>query len=272
MLTLVFFIILAITVEITNKKNNTKGTDEILEFEKGDSLIILICVILSVLIDLIAKNFLKDFYIIIFFTSCLCFTATLIIVNNHREALIKKKHDQIVKAFDALADIFGRVKHEEIDFLNIPFILEEDPKTGNISQITIDTSIPGGKFNDNTITLAQYSINKYFPEFQWTSLVDYPKREVIFKGLPKPPKIANYPGSDYRPTGLIPLGVSGQGEVCWNIADPKDVGISSYLTEEGDTIETVNMPSAPQCLTLGSTGGGKSIWIEQIVQIKKNNK
>lgn len=266
-----FFIILALTLQITNKKNGASPSDEILEFERKDSLIILICLISSFLIDHIAKNFFKNIYTIILFISSGIFLMVLIIVNINRETLIKKKHDQIVKVFQALADILGRINESDIDFNDVPFILEEDPKTGNVNKIVIDTSVPGGKFNENTIILAQYSINKFFPDLQWTSIIDYPKRELTFKGLPKPPDIAKYPGSDYRPTGWIPLGLSGAGEVGWNIADPskEDMGVSSYVNEEGKNPKYVNMPSAPQCLTLGSTGGGKSIWSEQKIQIKK---
>lgn len=266
-----FFIALMVTTKITNQKNGASTNEEILEFERRDSLIILICMLSSFAINWIANAFFKSYYWVIFAVSSGLFLMILIIVNINRETLIKRKHDQIVKVFQALADILGRVEVEDIDFNDVPFSLEEDRKTGSINKITIDTSVPGGRFNDNTVILAQYSINKFFPDLQWTSLVDYPKRELTFKGLPKPPSIAKFPGSDYRPTGWIPLGLSGAGEIGWNIADPKDqdMGASSYVSEEGKVPEAVKMPSAPQCLTLGSTGGGKSIWVGQKVQIMK---
>ena len=267
-----FLFILAITTYITNIKNGAggKANDEILEFQRSDSLIILACMLSTIPLDWIFKHLLPSFYLVGSLISAGFLLMILIIVNIHREALIKKKHDQIVNTFQALADVLGRVDVEDIDFNQVPFTLEEDPKTGNINKITIDMSIPG-RFNDNTITLAQYSVNKFFPELQWTSIVDHPKRELTFKGLPKPPAIAKFPGSDYRPTGWIPLGLSGAGEVGWNIADPKkdQMGTSSYIDDEGHTPEAVTMPSAPQCLTLGSTGGGKSIWVGQKIQIKK---
>lgn len=271
MIIISFFIILTITVQVTNKKNSASPSDDILEFERKDSLVILIFIILSVIIDRVASSFLKDYYYIILFVSSGVFLMVMIIVNINREALIKKKHDQIIKVFQALADVLGRVNVADIDFNEIPFELEEDKESGtnDICKISIDTSTPGGRFNENTITLTQYSINKFFPELQWVSIIDYPKRLLTFKGLPKPPDIAKYPGSDYRPTGWIPLGLSGAGEVGWNIADPNmsQMGTSSYITDDGKIPESVDMPSAPQCLTLGSTGGGKSIFIMQIVDI-----
>lgn len=264
-----FLLILAGTIQMTNIKNDAKASDDTLEFNRKDSIIIFCCMILSLLISFISKKFFKDFYMLILAISCGIFLMILIIVNINRESNIKKKHEQIIKVFEALQDIMGTVKREEIDFSNVPFSIEEDKKSGLINKILIDTSIGKCKVNDNTVILAQYSINKFFPELQWISEVDYPKRELVFYGLPKPPQIAKWPGSDYRPTGWIPLGLSGQGEIGWNVADPKELGTSSYIDEEGHIPNYVKVPSAPQCMTLGSTGGGKSIYIDQYVTICK---
>lgn len=272
MIVLAFFVILTLSVIITNKKNEAQPSDEMLEFSPQDSLIILICMASSFILNYLAKTFFLSFYWVITLIASGVFVMILMIVNVNRENIIKRKHDQIIKTFQALTDILGNVNVENIDFTNIPFTLEEDPKTGNVCKITLDTSIPGLKVNDNSITLAQYSINKFFPDSQWTSDVDYPNRTLTFIGLPKPPDIAKWKGSDYRPTGWIPLGLSGQGEVGWNIANPKsgDMGVSMYIDDDGHSPEYVDMPSAPQCLTLGSTGGGKSIYVDQFVEILIN--
>lgn len=194
----------------------------------------------------------------------------LTIVNIWREESIKKKHDQILNIYQSLSDIFGRIDIEDVDYEDTPFKYETDKKTNNVNKIIIDTSQQNGKINDNTVTLAQYNINKFFPECQWTSELDHPNRTLTFIGLPKPPDLAKWMGSDYRPAGWIPLGLSGAGEIGWNLSNPKskELGVSSYIDEEGHNPKYVDMPSAPQCLTLGSTGGGKSIWCGQIVEIK----
>lgn len=264
-----FILILLITVNIVNKKNNTKANDEILTFSRSDSLIIFGCFALSILIDVVIRPLLPDIYMIIAGIGGAVFLAVLMIVNMNREKQIQKKHDEIIKIFQALSGILGKVKVEDIDFINPPFKYEFDPKSGNLNKIVVDTSIEGAKISDVTVEYAQIDVQKYFPECQWVSKLDAPNRELTFTGLPKPPKVAIFPGSDYRPTGWIPLGLSGAGEVGWNLADPKDVGISSYIDEDGKNPETVKIPSAPQCMTLGSTGGGKSIWVGQIVSIKK---
>lgn len=270
MLTVVlFFVALAITVMTTNKRNDAVATDENLQFEGNDNKIILLCLVSSVIIDFIASKFFSSLHLVISSVAGGAYLMILIIANNNREKKIKQKHDEIVNIYQALADVLGRVNKEDIDFADVPFKTELDPKIHKINKITIDTSIPGGRFNDNTIILAQYSINKFFPDFQWVSNLDAPNRELTFTGLPKPPKIAMWKGSDYRPTGWIPLGLSGKGEVGWNIADPKGdaIGFSSYINEDGNQVGTVSMPSAPQCLTLGSTGGGKSIVTDQKIVI-----
>lgn len=268
MIIIVFLVILLITVTLTNKKNEAAATDQNLEFEQKDSLLIFAMLILSIILHNILKNFFPKAYLIVTLVFSLISMMTLVILNMNRERKIKHHHDQIVRVFQALTDVLGRIDESDIDFSEIPFQIEEEPKSGLINKITIDTSNPHGKFNDNTIMLAQYSINKYFPDFQWLSQQKFQDRELIFTGLPKPPAIAKFPGSDYRPTGWIPLGLSGQGEIGWNLADPKEMGISSYINEDGTTVQHVKTPSAPQCLVLGSTGGGKSIYRDQYVTIK----
>ena len=102
-----------------------------------------------------------------------------------------------------------------------------------------------------------------------------------------------WPGTDYRPADWIPLGVSGMGEVGWNLGNPKDLGHSSYINKfpMGDSLEksqnanhkpkdgfklpngswiagTVESPSAPQAMTIGSSGGGKSVSLNQLVLVR----
>ena len=253
MITIGFIIILLITINMTNKKNEAKASDDVLEFTKGDSFIIFLLFLSSIVVNNIAKRLHlsgKDFWLC-FGISMFVYTCSLILVNNNREKFIKKKHDQIINVYQALADILGKV---DIEYENTPFILEECKKTKKINKILLDTSNQSLRVNENTITLATYSMNKFFSDFQWMSEQNHQKRELIFKGLPKPPKIAKYPGSDYRPTGWIPLGVSGLGEVGWNMSgeSEKKLGVSSYIGEDGKPIENFISPSAPQAMCLGS--------------------
>ena len=265
-----FFLALVITVAGTNKKNDAGASESSLEFERSDALIVFGCFVSSVVfqvflpkVPLLSGRMPLVALILGGFYLCL-----LIIVNMNREKKIQREHEQILKVFQSLVDIFGQVLPEDVDFSAIPFKFEEDPKVHVINQIVVDTSVPGLKINDNSIIYAQYSLNKYFPEFQWTSEHDAPNRQLIYKGLPKPPKLAKWVGSDYRPSGWIPVGLAGgNAEICLNIADQKDPGFSMYIDEDGRQAETLKMPSAPQTMVLGSTGGGKAVWLGQIVEV-----
>lgn len=270
MATLGFIVVLVVTVQMTNLKNNEKGPES-LEFTFKGSLVTFFCFLSSFFVSWFAKKFFTKYYWLIIAISSFIYLMVLMIVNYTRELEIKKKHEEILRLYQALSDVLGNVDVANIDFSQVPFQYEIDSKTHEVNFIKLDTSMQGGKFNENSITLAQYSINKFFPESQWISKMDYPKRELIFKGLPKPPKVAMFPGSDYRPTSWIPLGLSGEGEIGWNMGDPKksDMGISSFINEDGVSPGYVDLPSAPQCLVLGSTGGGKSIYVNQIVHIRK---
>lgn len=253
MITIIFLIVLIASIKIINNKNGAGVNDEILSFDMKGNMIILICFASSFILNIIVNKFFNKYYFPVIIFSAGAYSMILTIVNIWREESIKKKHDQILNIYQALTDIFGKVVVDEVDYDNMPFKYETDKKTNNVNKIIIDTS-QDGKFNDNSITYALYNINKFFPECQWTSDMDHPNRTLTFIGLPKPPNIAKWMGSDYRPTGWIPLGLSGQGEIGWNIANPSksEIGISSYIDEEGHIPDYVDMPSAPQCLTLGS--------------------
>ena len=48
------------------------------------------------------------------------------IVNLHREQKIQRTHEEIIKIYQSLQDILGRIEIEEIDFENVPFQYEID--------------------------------------------------------------------------------------------------------------------------------------------------
>ena len=165
MVTFVFFLVLLITIQITNKKNDAKASNDVLEFERSDSFIIFLCFISSLIGNIILKNLKLKVtnYLVILFIFGFIYAMILIIVNNNREKIIKEKHDRILNVYQALTDILGKFDPSEINFEETPFSIEEDPKTHLLNKITIDTSIlPSNKFNDNTVILSQYSINKFF--------------------------------------------------------------------------------------------------------------
>ena len=270
MIVFLFIIVLSASIMITNKKNEAGHGEETLIFNNVDSLIIFSCFISSFIFNFIVNKWFYQSHLILWGVSIIIYGLILYFVNVHREEEIQKKHEDIAIVYELLENCLGRIDKENFDYSDVPFVIEYDKKTKNISKIIVDTS-QDGKFNDNTIILSQQSLAKMFPKFQWVYSVDYQKRELLFEALPEPPKKYDYPGSNYRPVGWIPLGIGRYGEIGWNFGKPssKEMGISEFQFENGDAPETVDMPSAYQCLCLGSTGGGKSIFVDQYVEVKK---
>lgn len=256
------FMFLAVLAGVTmsfNRKNNEKNTAVALQWERNDAIALFVCFMSSVaaqwlwpyavgLFDLRARKL----ELPVFVGLGLVYALMVTLVNLNRERGIQRRHDKILKVYQSLSDIFGQVDPQDVDFDSLPFKLEEDPK-GLISMITIDTTIPGLKINDNSITYAQYALNKWFPELQWISDYDPPGGKLTYRGDPKPPSLALWPGSDYRPATLIPLGLATETEeVLWDIAGTKKIGESSYVNSDGVRAEMHAMSSAPQGMVLGS--------------------
>jgi ABC-type multidrug transport system fused ATPase/permease subunit len=259
-----FVISLALIAYGINKANKAEDNESTLNFNGSQNIIIVgllgVGILLEVLTNILNEVLTNYYWPMLGIYTVICLSV-FVVLNKIREKQIKEEHDQITLIFEALSKILG--KQKEIDFNDLPFSYEGE--NGKIQKIIIDMKDPD-KFSDPVVTSGVFSLNKFFPYYQWISNVNFPKRECIFQGQKLPPDIAMWPGSDLRPAGWIPLGVAGSGEAGWNIANPKDLGVSSYI-RDGERIGTVKSSSAPQGLCVGSTGGGKSIWIEQEVQV-----
>jgi len=264
--------LLALTVvsSAVNKRNAATLSAETLSFSGADSRIIFACIMSALLLQFLVGRIpiLSAHALPLAAVTTGVYACTFVVVNVHRERIMAERHQQALTILQALVDVFGRVDPKKIDMSALPFTWECDSKLKCVSKIIIDTTQEGVKVNDGSITYGQYSLNKYIPQLQWTALDDAPNRQLIFTGLPKPPQVAKWVGSDYRPGGWIPVGLAGGNmEVCLNIADEKDHGMSMWVDEDGVQAGTLDMPSAPQVMTLGSTGGGKAIALTQMVEV-----
>lgn len=241
-----------------NISNNLSYT-----YSKRDSLIIVGFFIVGLLLQFL---FLKG---TLFWIVCGIYAATLLmtmsVLSAIKKSIIEKQKEELQQIFDVLEPVFP--KNTEFDVNNPPFKLGYD---GNkVNKITI--SINPNTFKEPVAVNLCMSLNKYLPDYEWVNEFDFAARECSFVGTPLPPHIAKYPGSWLRPTEFIPVGLSGLGEVSWNINSIKNEGRSNYIYEDGKIANTVDTPSAPQCLTVGSTGGGKAIYINQIVETKEGD-
>ena len=71
MATFGFLIVLVITILSTNSKNGSKATEDTLQFERSDSIIIFIDLLCSFIIDNITTHFIKNSGFIIHFLLCI---------------------------------------------------------------------------------------------------------------------------------------------------------------------------------------------------------
>ena len=185
----------------------------------------------------------------------------MFIIFTFKKVIVHKQREEIQQVYDVLEPVLP--KNAELNLNNPPFKLEYEKN--KINKIII--SINPNTFKETVATNLCLSLNKYLPNYEWVNEFDFAARECAFLGTPLPPNIAKYKGSWLRPAELIPIGVSGLGEVSWLINSIKDSGKSLYIYEDGKTAETIDTPSAPQLLAVGSTGGGKAIYENQEIEV-----
>lgn len=253
---LAFFTVLGIITYITNKQNEVESSPEFLYWTLKDIYVIAGVFFIAVVLQIIAK-FIPWFIIIIY---CVVAATALLLVNKNREQYIIVYKNQVSQILEALGKLSPMKTKDEIDYNDLPFKLERDLH-GNISRIVVTMKEPN-KFNDSNCTATVYTLKRFFPHCDWKFTCDFPKQQCVFEGMKLPPKIANWMGSDLRGSNFVPLGVSGSNEVGWNLAN-RQHGISNFVWEDGERAEEIELPTAPQMITVGSTGGGKNIYLYQ---------
>lgn len=232
--------------------------------------IIIGILVLGIILNFVMSNYPKIYMLVLGIYSVITL-AGIIIANQLRLQRIEDRRNDIDEVFKILDKIFKK-KSEEIDYNNVPFtILYDKTDRKKIASIKIEIDDPN-LFNDYNLTDSVNRLNQFFQYFQWLQKVDFPKRECIFIGKKKPPGMAVFNGSDLRPWNWIPLGIGSNGEVGWNLgASSSNMGQSMFRFEDtGQLAGTTDVSKAPQCLTLGSTGGGKAIFIDEEITIRTN--
>lgn len=249
---LIYLLSLGLVTYVTNKMNDVESNNEFLRWEKMDLLILGGLFLLGVILQCL------DFLLPRIVLLAYLFVCVLLIffVNKNREKHIQEYKKQIEQIFEAMRKL---IVDKEINYNELPFSIERDK--GKINKITVLMREPD-KFNDGTLTNAVFSLKRYFPYYDWQFTTDFPKQEAIFEGQKLPPEKAMWPGSDLRDSSFIPLGLGGSGEIGLNLGSKKP-GESMYVYEDGTRAGTTLLPSAPQILAVGATGGGKAIWVEQ---------
>lgn len=276
---LIYFLVLSLVTYLNNlmQKVDIDNSDGF-TFDATGRWIIFGTFCLSIVMQITFKYFLKDMRVQGLFISAVVYFITLYTANILRIQYVKDKRDQIRQVYEILQNLFvhsRKISTEgdlEIDYNNIPFELKFHK--GEISEIVVNI-VNANLVTDNTCTQSMYSLNKFLPKKNWVYSIDYPNKTCKFVGKNHPPTKAPYPGSDLRPWNWIPLAVSAEGELGWNLgAKDGNMGRSlfEFVDEEGNRTpaRTVKVSKAPQGMCLGSTGGGKAIKLTQKIYRKED--
>lgn len=268
----VFFLVVAIAQFATNKiLNISDGNSVGYSYSKRDALILVGLLALGVLLQVLPLKGHKIFWVLLGIYA-FGLLITMVILATIKKVIVTKQREELLAVFGVLEPVISndsKVKNKETgeyelkDINNPPFQLGYEGT--KINKITI--KINPNTFKEQVAVNLCLSLNKYLPNYEWVNEFDFAARECAFVGTPLPPHIAKYKGSWLRPPEFIPIGLSGLGEVSWNLNSIKNEGRSNYIYDDGKIAKTVDTPSAPQALCVGSTGGGKAIYVEQDVEI-----
>ena len=249
---LLFFLVFSITQWVTNKMLNISDDNiNSYTYSKRDGFVIL--GFLLVAIGLCFTKFTgKMFWTICGGYAAMLFFTMLVLAAIKRQE-IEKQRAELQQIFEVLTPVLP--KNLELDMNNPPFKLEYEKN--KVNKITIE--INPNTFKESVASNLCLSLNKFLPTYEWLSDFDYAARECSFKGTPLPPEKAKYPGGWLRPPEWFTLGLNGKGEVPWIINTPKNQGRSLYVYDDGKRANTIQSPSAPQALVVGSPLGLKTV-------------
>lgn len=285
----VTIIIFTINLYMSNRKEKSKNSE--INDNRLYSIVVLALIALSVAFDLIVDKYEIDISVFAYLIVAVGETIFFVIQNAKREEEIRRQHNEMKQLLQCLSPVIEIPKGEELD-LEADYGLELGrDKNGKINSIKCQIQDPD-KWSDGVLVKIVLNMNKYLPEKRWTNRVDFPTLEAEFIGSDLPPKMAKYPGSFLRPWNYIPVGVDGNDELGINLgAKDKNIGDSMFAfnednsaggsildnrasTDAWDSLQKGRRkagvklpPKTPQLMILGSTGGGKAIWTEQLVEI-----
>ena len=144
------------------------------------------------------------------------------------------------------------------------YLLEHKYNTINRIDVTVDPIT----FDDKYLPEYLNQLNNFLSTYTWNYELHLEERLVSFVGYDKPPTVARWHGNWLRPTRFFTLGITGKGEIAWmpDKVDKKKLGKSQFLDEMGNPLQAdMELPSAPQGLICGATGGGKSVAVQNII-------
>ena len=275
MFLLIFFLVMSISQYINNwMMQIDDSSEDAYYYGQRDSRYIALTFLLSIVLEVITrvnipaiKPFIQNYLGYITLGYGLTVLLLMILLSGLRKQDILKKREELLNVFQIVRPLITSAKDAEIDYNNPGFELEY--KYGNVNKINVP--VEPTKFSsgvDKVLTPIVAQLNAFLPTYSWNYESHLEERYLTLVGSDKPPELARWPGSWLRHFRFMPVGISGKGEVAYqpDSVPKKEYGRSLYLNEKGDPIPTdTSLPTQPQALVCGATGGGKSVMIQNVI-------
>lgn len=263
MYVLIYFLSVSLSQYISNiTMDVTTGNEENFNYSRQDSLLLIGLFIVAIILQAV-NNLIINYAIWVMLTYLLISVSITLTLTTLRKQRIEKTRAEITQIYEILHNLVDK-KGKGVDFNNVPFTLEHKYNTINKIDVTVDPIT----FDDKYLPEYLNQLNNFLSTYTWNYELHLEERLVSFVGYDKPPTVARWQGNWLRPTRFFTLGITGKGEIAWmpDKVDKKKLGKSQFLDEMGNPIPTdLELPTAPQGLVCGATGGGKSVAIQNII-------
>ena len=262
MFILAFFLVISISQYISNLMLGIdSSSDSAFDLEKRDSYIIGSLMVLAIFLQIISKLVCSFFWILVLVYIIISMVTVMIVILSMQER-VKKQMEEVSSIYPIFQKLTGRKGN--IDFNDVPFKLGY--KYGSINKI--DVQVEPSNFDDKSMGSIISQLNNFLNTYTWGYELHLEARYISFIGYDKPPQIARWAGGWLRPPKLFPMGISGEGEVCWrpDSIDKNIIGRSLFEDEYNKPIEAdLKLHVVPQGLVCGGTNGGKSVTVQNVL-------
>ena len=263
MYVLIYFLSVSLSQYISNiTMDVTTDNEENFNYSRQDSLLLIGLFVVAIILQAV-NNLIINYAILVMLTYLLVSVSITLTLTTLRKQRIEKTREEITQIYEILHNLVDK-KGKGVDFNNVPFTLEHKYNTINKIDVIVDPIT----FDDKYLPEYLNQLNNFLSTYTWNYELHLEERKISFVGYDKPPTVARWKGSWLRPTRFFSLGITGKGEFGWlpDKVDKKRLGKSQFLDEMGNPLPAdMELPSAPQGLICGATGGGKSVAVQNII-------
>ena len=263
MYVLIYFLSVSLSQYISNiTMDVTTDNEENFNYSRQDSLLLIGLFIVAIILQAV-NNLIINYAVWVMLTYLLVSVSITLTLTTLRKQRIEKTREEITQIYEILHNLVDK-KGKGVDFNNVPFTLEHKYNTINKIDVIVDPIT----FDDKYLPEYLNQLNNFLSTYTWNYELHLEERKISFVGYDKPPTVARWKGSWLRPTRFFSLGITGKGEFGWlpDKVDKKRLGKSQFLDEMGNPLPAdMELPTAPQGLICGATGGGKSVAVQNII-------